>query len=369
MSIPLGSGTQTIKFPITIVQTFADVSASVIPYQAPRAGDIGKLKVQIKNNGNGTATGTLSFQKPNIATINNVSPSVQLNTTGFSVDYANLLPNEIRSYLVTYSIPPIPQVNIDDVLTSSAQVSNSNDAFINDNNASLEQIVVAAYDPNDKQEKHGGSIEFASFSENDYLEYTIRFQNTGTANAINVRIEDILGPQYNLESLRMISASHTYYMQRIGNEVKWFFDFIQLPGAVQSPAESIGYLTFKIKLNPGFTMNDVITNTAAIYFDTNPPIITNTHTTVFFENLSVNQPLNELLQIYPNPAKTQVFFNLPSETIESIEIYDLTGKCVVKKSVNDRQFELNTANLSRGFYLVKVRTTSGIELSKKLAIN
>ncbi|OYQ39657.1 hypothetical protein CHX27_13780 [Flavobacterium aurantiibacter] len=369
ISIPAGSGTQTIKFPITIVQPFADVSVSVIPYQEPIAGGIGKLKVQLKNNGNGNASGTLFFQKPNIATISNVSPPVQLNTTGFSVDYANLVPNEIRTYLVTYSIPPIPEVSFDDILTSSAQVSNSNDAFIDDNTASLKQIIVAAYDPNNTQEKHGGSIEFANFSENDYLEYTIRFQNTGTANAINVRIEDILGPQYNLESLRMVGASHSYYMQRIGNEVNWFFDFIQLPGAVQSPAESIGYLTFKIKLNPGFTVNDIIAKTGAIYFDTNPPISTNTHTTVFFENLLVNQPLNEQLQIYPNPATTQVFFSLPSETIESLEIYDLSGKCVVKKSVNDRQFELNTANLSRGFYLVKVRTTSGIELSKKLAIN
>ncbi len=243
LSIPSGSGTQTIKFPISITQTFADVSVSVIPYQAPRAGANGKLKVQIKNNGNENASGTLSFEKPSIATITNVTPAAQLNATGFTFNYSNLLPNETKSLLVTYSIPPIPQVNIDDVLTSSAQVTNSNDAFIIDNAATLEQIVVAAYDPNDKQEKHGGSIEFVNFSENDYLEYTIRFQNTG------VRIEDILGPQYNLESLRMISASHTYYMQRIDNEVKWFFDFIQLPGAVQSPLESIGYLTFKIKLN------------------------------------------------------------------------------------------------------------------------
>lgn len=369
LSIPSGSGTQTIKFPISMIQTFADVSVSVIPLQAPRAGNIGRLKVQIKNNGNATASGILSFEKPSIATLTTVTPAAQLNATGFTFNYSNLLPNETNSFLVTYSIPPIPQVNIDDVLTSSAQVTNSNDAFINDNAAALEQIVVAAYDPNDKQEKHGGSIEFVNFSENDYLEYTIRFQNTGTANAINVRIEDMLGPQYNLESLRMISASHTYYMQRIDNEVKWFFDFIQLPGAVQSPLESIGYLTFKIKLNPGFTINDVITNTAAIYFDTNPPIITNTHTTVFFENLSVDQPLAQQLLIYPNPAKAQVFFNLPSETIQSIELYDVTGKCIVKKSVNGRQFELNTSNLARGFYVVKVRSASGIEITRKLAIN
>jgi len=105
------------------------------------------------------------------------------NADGFTYTFTNLQPYESRALYVTMSIPEVPTVNLGDLLTDSASISApSNDINVTNNTFSNTQVVVASYDPNEVTEAHGGKIQFNQFTADDYLYYTIHFQNTGTAN-------------------------------------------------------------------------------------------------------------------------------------------------------------------------------------------
>jgi hypothetical protein len=80
-----------------------------------------------------------------------------------------------------------------------------------------------------------------------------------------------------------LNSSHSFQLSLNENrEVEWLFDNIQLPDSTTDLEGSQGYIHYRIKTIPGVGVDDVIENTAAIYFDYNEPVITNTATTNFY---------------------------------------------------------------------------------------
>ena len=77
----------------------------------------------------------------------------------------------------------------------------------------------------------------------------------------------------------MISASADYQLTIDNGKCLWSFNSINLPDSARSGEASHGYLSFMIKPKSNIQLGDVIKNTAAIYFDYNLPIYTNTETT------------------------------------------------------------------------------------------
>ena len=373
INIPVGSGIQTLYFPITLIQQYNDVTISIIPVSTPRAGTSYSSKIVYKNLGIATASGTITFTKDPLATITTIGQSGTVATAdGFTYDFTNLAPYETRSFNVTMNLPPIPGININDIVVNSAIISTpANDISIANNFYSNSQVVVSSYDPNDKMEAHGAKIDISKFNQDDYLYYTIRFQNTGTANAINIRIEDLLDEQLDEQSIRMVSASHDYIMERVGNHVVWKFDYIQLPGAIENDALSNGYLTFRIKVKPGFVIGDIIPNTAAIYFDTNPAIITNTFDSEFVPALDNPYFSTGNISVYPNPANDhiQIIVMNTNENIASIVLYDMLGKAVnTILNVNAKTSSIDVSTLAKGVYMIGITTENKLRQVKKLVI-
>ena len=360
-----------LYFPVTLTQGFNDVTVSISPLSQPRPGFNYTNRVTYKNLGVAATSGTLNFVKDTVTTIVSVSPSGTVTApTGFSYNFVNLQPYESRSFDVTMSIPNIPTVNINDLLTTNATISApANDINLTNNSFSNTEIVVASYDPNDITEAHGEEIPFNQFSANDYLYYTIRFQNTGTANAINVRLENTLDAQLDESSIRMVSASHNYVMERINNQLVWKFDYINLVSNLQSEELSKGYVTYKIKVQPGFAIGDIIPNTAEIYFDNNAAIVTNTFNTEFVASLGNASFESTDLLIFPNPANTTIQIQLQntSEMIDLITITDVLGKTIrTVKGVSSNQLNVDVADLSQGVYFVEISTQNNLKQVKKL---
>lgn len=136
-----------------------------------------------------------------------------------------------------------------------------------------------AYDPNDKLviPNNIGPVEYTLFG--DTLFYTIRFQNTGTDTAFNVRIEDQLDDNLDLNSFKLMSASHqTRVILDQSSLATFYFDNIQLPDSTTNELLSHGYVKFSILPKPDLSEQTIIENEAGIFFDFNPPIITNTTT-------------------------------------------------------------------------------------------
>jgi hypothetical protein len=99
-----------------------------------------------------------------------------------------------------------------------------------------------------------------------------------------------------------------------------------------------------------------IFNTAHIYFDWNPAIITNT-TYNINSSLGLNELENSSL-IYPNPASTHVNVTI-KEQIEHIRIYDLMGKEWMSSTPHNSQATIDVSTLPTGIYMVNVTSESG----------
>jgi uncharacterized repeat protein (TIGR01451 family) len=187
--------------------------------------------------------------------------------------------------------------------------------------------VTCSYDPNDKQATPAGWTEQHFITAGEELEYRIRFQNTGNAPAFNVRIEDQLDlSKLNLNSFTPIAASHSYStIVTPDGMVQFVFDNIMLPDSVHDEPNSHGWVVYRIRSFDSLQPLDVINNTAAIYFDDNEPVITNTYShTIFSCDLipdpnGVNSTCEEqpvMLNIFPELDYTETY----TWTIDGAEV-------------------------------------------------
>ena len=353
--IPIGSSNQTYYFPIQATQPFEDVSVNIVPLTNPRAGFDYINRIVYQNNSLTTTSGIVSFNNPIEITNSTISQAGTIaNATGFTYNYDNLTPFETRTIDVSMNVPVIPIVNINDLLTSTASINGPlEDVNFTNNSSSNTQTIVAAYDPNTVYETHGGKIIYNQFTPNDYLFYTIRFENTGNANALNIKINDVLDSKIDETSIRMINTSHDYILERNGANLKWSFNNIFLPPSVANTQIGKGYATFKVKLKPGFSIGDIIPNTASIFFDNNPPIITNTFNTEFIAALSSATFASQGFTLYPNPAQKYLQINSDSDNpIDQITISDLSGKIILVQTQNTNT--LNIEPLSNGMYFLEI---------------
>lgn len=137
--------------------------------------------------------------------------------------------------------------------------------------------VICSYDPNDKGVDKGcGADGFVNQEET--LTYTVHFQNLGNAPATDVVIRDVLDQNLDETTLEVIDTGHTLTNLTFGpNRILEFSFFgIDLPPAIQNDAASRGYIVVRHKARPALPEGTKITNKASIYFDLNPPVVTNT---------------------------------------------------------------------------------------------
>ena len=376
INVPAGSGSHTYYFPVRELQPYNNLEIQIIPYGAPpRPGFTYRNRIRYKNTGTtAVASGTINFTKDPAITIVSVSESGTVNSAdGFSYAFSNLAPDIEREIEVVMQVPTIPTVNLGDLLTNSVTINPvTGDAFPLNNTASLSQVIVGSYDPNDKSEAHGGKVAMDAFNSNDYLTYTIQFENSGTANTEFLRVDDVLNPSLDASSFVMLGASHPYNMRRIDNKLIWNFYDTQLPPTSVDPASSHGYVQFKIKPTAGFDVGTIIPNAASIYFDFNPPIVTEPYQTEFVPTLSTAAFNSGDFYISPNPTHSMVQIGLPNsnQTIQRIIIYDVSGKVI--RNLNDiysTAINIDVSRYSKGLYFVEITTNDNQKTTKKLVIN
>ncbi|MGV3695691.1 DUF7619 domain-containing protein [Flavobacterium sp.] len=374
-NVTVSSGSMTTyNFPVTAVQNYNDLGVTIVPQSAPRAGTSYTIRVVYTNNGNQTIpSGMLLFNNAAVTTISAISQSGTTPVAnGFTYAFSNLLPFESREIIVTLSIPPLPGVSLGQLLTNTVSVTPPvGDTVANNNVNSSTEAVIGAYDPNDKMEGHGEKILHSSFTSADYLEYTIRFENNGTAGALDITVTDTLDNSLDETSLAMVASSHSHSLDRVGSELTWKFNNIQLPVSVPNTDIGKGFIKFKIKPKPGYAIGDIIPNNASIYFDTNPAIVTNTFNTEFVAALGNGLFTENSIILYPNPAKNTVNIALQNSTeiIGEITIFDIMGKKVHQVSnVASNQLTIDVGNLSKGMYLVEITTENHLKQIKKLII-
>lgn len=224
---------------------------------------------------------------------------------------------------------------------------------------------VGSYDPNDKQGFPLGYGDAGRIRPGQELEYLIRFQNTGTDTAFTVVIRDTLSAWLDAASVRPGASSHAYTWALSGPGVLTFrFDNILLPDSNVNLAGSQGFVSFVIQQQQDVPLETEIFNSAAIYFDFNPPIITNTtrHTVGIDYITSTENPIRSGapsgIQAQPNPARVETTLYLPAGAARLI-LFDAAGKPLRSLSAREPVLRLQRDGLPAGVYFLRAEDRQG----------
>jgi hypothetical protein len=235
------------------------------------------------------------------------------------------------------------------------------------------------YDPNDKLAFPGGMYLAHFIEDTDELTYLIRFQNIGNDTAFTVVVRDTLSPYLNPATLVPGAASAAYRFRLYGHNIaEWTFPDIRLPDSTTDPAASHGFLQFKIQQQPFNGAGTRIENSAAIWFDFNAPVRTNTvfHTigkgflvVDFFTGTEPAHWQVADLKVWPNPFSSGFEIELPGAEPAwlQLELYDLRGvRMRAETFYQTRRVRVDRQNLPAGMYLWRITGPGGLNASGKL---
>jgi hypothetical protein len=357
----------TLDFGTNFTLGQPDVSVSLSGFGNISAANGSTAYAYLFNNSDQTITETMTFTIGPNATIAAVSiPGTNSDNDHVFTATVTLLPFQYIQAIFVLSISATVPLGSFEHGTLSFVVPNDIDN--SDNSASCTFIVATSYDPNNKLvEPRGDGPNGNIAPDSEWLTYTINFQNTGNAPAINVRIEDEIETTLDLSTFEMLSTSHNCTTSIVDNMIIWHFNDIYLPDSTSDEPGSKGFVQFRIKISNGLPLLTTIGNDAAIFFDYNDPIITNTAINTLFDiDNSITESSTSEIQIFPNPADRQIQFNaeLP---VQSIRIFDMSGRIVYQKdALIDIQF-IDLPDLPEGLYTIEANTKAS-QLRQNLLI-
>ena len=139
------------------------------------------------------------------------------------------------------------------------------------------------------------------------------------------------------------------------------FDNIMLPDSFVNEPASNGFVNYFIQQNSDLANGVVIENSAGIFFDFNPPVLTNTTKHVVDDGLTSTEDLFEnQMNLLPNPANDWLNISIgQNEELEGdLEILNTDGRRVFIDSYSDNMF-VDTSVFPDGIYIIRVVTKAG----------
>ncbi len=364
----------SLDFAIQSLGTFPDVALSLTSGNA-RPGFNSISTLTYKNVGttilNGTITLTLDAKQTFVSA--DVTPTQNGNVLTWN--YTNLQLFDFKNINITLKTLVTAPLSSVAVSTVNGTITGATDVNPLNNSETTQITVRGSYDPNDKQvDKIGVPTVTAIATTN--LTYTIRFQNTGNADAIRVEVVDTLTKKLDITTIEMLGASHPYEMKIVSDSgkvkdftvVKWTFDGIYLPDSTSNEKGSHGFIKYRIKNDTkkmGLTVDSIL-NKAAIYFDFNPPIITNQARTLFNPRVATVELKDLGINVFPNPVSNVLTINFTQKKEHELSIYvvNMNGQVLMHQILRGQNPQINMQELSAGLYFLKIKTLEGIGVAK-----
>jgi hypothetical protein len=337
---------------------FDEVAVTITPLSVFRSGFNAGYMINYSNEGTTTVTPTIVFSPDN----------------NISYQSASVMPNQITTDSVVWVLPSISpfqngsiivNVNVNTGLAiGTSLISNVHiDPFASDvnqsnNNASWEVFTIGAFDPNDILVSED-TLTTSQVNSAPWLDYIVRFQNTGNDTAFTVKILNPIDTnKLNISTIEFVNSSHPVNLNWINYQrnMEFKFDNILLPDSNVNEPLSHGFVHYRIKPKTNLYAGDSITNYAAIYFDFNEPVITNTAKTVVvtITGLSSQSSPGKLL-VYPNPAQSKI--NINGIYLENgkaqLRLFDIYGKLILEKIITSANPDIDIQNLPSGMYLLQ----------------
>ncbi|MEM6264347.1 MAG: T9SS type A sorting domain-containing protein [Bacteroidota bacterium] len=376
ISVRVDSGLVTagVDFPLDPITKTNDLRINVHTAFL-RPGFPSRIHINYENVGTEPLSPTIEYVLDSLLTYDSLT-TIPLDTVKGDTliwQVATLLPTEKARLSFNVKVSLNAQIN-DTVWLAGTIFPVQGDTTPQNNFDLTQEFVTGSFDPNDKQVfPTGNGPEGNIPPETETLTYKIRFQNTGNDTAFFVIIRDELDDDLDLTTLHTIASSHPYTFHiEEGQKVNWRFDNILLPDSNTNEPESHGFVTFTIDLVDNLPLGTEINNTAAIYFDYNLPIITNTtRSTLFRELVSIDMSTAEgSLTIWPQPAEEWINLSMAHPLQQAtVLLHDLQGRQVARYSdLSGEQIKVPTRDLLPGIYLIKIEDTNGQQATSKVVI-
>ncbi len=365
ISVTAESGcVQTYNFAHS-VNPIHDIQTQIITVQHAVPGYDYIQKVLVKNAGTITESniqfgyshdGQLLFESSSEPLLSQENAFLYPDWYGINESFPVLEPGESKYIYLTYQVPTNIPLGTEVLFTDSVSYESPMTNWQNDyspwnNLMNYSTSTIGSFDPNNKEvyPKGLGTQGFISTTDS-ILTYTVNFENTGTYFARKIVIYDTLDVDLDWNSLQPISATHDC-VTRITDDgvVSFTFDDIYLP---YQGFGRYGSVTYSIMQKADLAPGTEITNSAAIVFDFNQPVITNTVVNTIFWPEGVSQLETQIpISIFPNPANQS--FSVFGDNIEKVIILNNLGQIVLETtSLNDIFID----SLTAGIYFVKIET-------------
>ncbi|MEO8067611.1 MAG: hypothetical protein ABI599_07965 [Flavobacteriales bacterium] len=317
-------------------------------------------------NMSGQVSGTLdvTFTFDPLLTFVGASPAPS-STTASSVTWTGLpAVNGFGSanISVQLSVPPDPGL-IGTVLSATISASQGiTETTLANNSTTCFRTITGSYDPNDKtaltSSNTSGTEYFIGLDE--YIDYTIRFQNTGNDTAFTVVVTDTLEAGLDMSTFQQGLASHPFNVSfKTGRVVEWRFENILLPDSNTNEAASHGLVTFRIQPQLPLLSGSTLANAADIFFDFNPPVRTN-HAVLTAQSPSAVAWAQggDRMFLFPQPASDRLQVHLPNGTSGTgYQLLHSDGR-VIRSGPLQRD-GVDVSALARGAYVLAVRDNVG----------
>ncbi|MBK6831758.1 MAG: hypothetical protein IPG92_13905 [Flavobacteriales bacterium] len=173
----------------------------------------------------------------------------------------------------------------------------------------------------------------------------MRFQNTGTDTAFPIVITDTL-PQYlDPATIRMGAGSHGFSWSLSGQgTLRWVFPNILLPDSNVNEPRSHGFVSFRIRPYQPLLPGTTIENIANIYFDFNPPVITEPSVLVAEFSTGVADASSSELVLSPVPVSDLLTVQA-SSAIAAVRIMAADGREVLPSNTRGSGSSIDVSRL------------------------
>ncbi len=349
-------------FAFQATNLFNDLCAFITPTGPFRAGFQASYLINYHNAGTTTLNNcSMVFHPHNsLSYVSSNTTPAQINTDSVVWNIGTLVPFQSGSIVVTVLVnvgTPIGTminswVRIDPIVGDVNQACNYDEMAI---------ATIGSFDPNDIL-VNKDTLHVTQFPNPPFLEYTIRFQNTGNDTAFFVKILNPLDTtKLQLNTLEFVAASHPLTNMRFDyyqRNMEFKFDNILLPDSNVNEPMSHGFVRYRIKPKTTLVVNDTIKNQAFIYFDFNEAVITNTATTAVVLTTGVPQSpphTAKQLSIFPNPGSQSVTIR---DAEGELKIIDMLGKVVYRATgmPHSQDHTINVSRFPAGMYIVESGT-------------
>lgn len=200
-------------------------------------------------------------------------------------------------------------------------------------------------------------ISIDSIPGSPWLNYTVRFRNTGATEIVNIRIDDTLSSNLLFYTAGITGSSHRCNAQITATGVlNIYFSDVYLAAPADDEAASHGFVSFKIRTRNDLVQGDSILNTAYIIADFNEAAASNSTLNIVDQTTPSSMRNALSLSVYPNPATD--FLQVDGLTDCYYSITSTTGQILLAGQTENGRISLG--KISGGLYVLVISDQTSV---------